>query len=72
MKSKSFYIARSAGLHEKLAAAHKAVKAIEEEINENIRLVNIAPAEDDVESAPPPPPPPTVKLPTPRPATKRA
>lgn len=46
MKSKSFYISLSAELHEKREAALAEVAAIEREINENIRLVNMAPDED--------------------------
>lgn len=65
MKAKKFYEARSTELHEKLAAAQRAVVAVEQEINENIRLVNIAPPVDDEEAAPSPPPPvakPAVKV----------
>jgi len=69
MKAKSFYIARSTELHAKLAEAHEAVKAVEQEINENIRLVNIAPVEDEIEGIPEPAPP--IVKPVTRPAMKR-
>lgn len=43
MESKQFYINRSVDLHAKLEAARATIFAIEKEIDENIRLMNIAP-----------------------------